>query len=285
MITTMDIKSQQLEKGFFTVGSGKEMMLIMGSCRVAGYVNYLDLWNQTIGNNRFTIHSLDPFNHHFHPITNDLVDLHEAIDKMEHHEGLRNMLWSVDILIHEWYSNYGIFNTFKDQEKSIYNLCSPRIDICLPNWNDIFILFSEFYQFDKDFKESVDESYRAYDKLVPILESYVTDKAEENLKKFYGVCRKSSLPEMESIFKALMKEYRFFFTFNHISKEFSLAIFRMMNDKFLGLPITQEFMDEINVQDLFKNNYTPLTEYDVKNYGFDWKEPVVDFKMYNKIGQ
>lgn len=289
MINTVSIKQQQMQNGFFQSGSGPEKVLIMGSCRVAPYCNYLEIWNNGIGNNRFTIYSIDPHNWHFDPVTDKIVDLHAAIDAMEAHEGLLDMLKSVDIFIHEWYANYGMFNTFKDQEKSIYYFCSPKTDICLPNFNDIFILFSDFYKFDAEFKEQANREYAAYGKLTEPTQAYIIEKAHNNLEKFYDICRKSSLPQMATMVSSQIKIDRFFWNFNHISSNFSFTVFyeiMPLLNIFLNpsIPDEEKCWNEIKDYDMFKDVFTPLTEYDVANFGFNWGEHVVSFKEYNKIG-
>lgn len=285
MINTFSIKQEQNKKGFFTTGSGLEVILIQGSCRVAPYCSYLDIWNKTVGNNRFTIHSYDPFNLSFHPVTDSLVDRDLAILDMEKHNELLKMLSSVDYFIHEHYESFGMFNTVSDKSKNIYQFgLNPKIDLCVPNFHDVFIMFSDFYTFDKYFKEGVDESYATCGKLTSPLKKYVQEKAEENLQRFYEVCRMSSFPVIENVIKEQICQERFFWTFNHVSNNFTKCIFNKIAST-LNLEFTQDFINDIADQDMFSSVFTPLTEYDVEVFGFNWGEPVVSFKEYNKIGQ
>lgn len=62
MINTVSIKQQQLTNTYLKTGSGPDSILIMGSCRVAPYVNYFNLWNEQ-NDNPFTIYTLDPLNY------------------------------------------------------------------------------------------------------------------------------------------------------------------------------------------------------------------------------
>lgn len=283
MINTLSIKIQQNQKGFFTTGSGPEVVLIQGSCRVAPYLQYLDVWNRTVGNNRFTIHSLDPFNLSFDPITDALVDRDGAIEKMEKHEGLLQMLSTVGGFIHEHYESFGMFNTSKEHGKSIYDFgMNPKIDMTVPNFHDVFVLASDFYTFDKEFRSAADDSYRAYGKLIPTLQAYVRDRAYENLAKFYEVCKKSDFPEMAIIMQSTMKSLRYFWSFNHVSKWFTLPIFDSIIKR-LSMDTPEEFCAEIEKEDMFSTVFTPLTDVDREVFGFNWSEKVVFFKEYNKI--
>src|ERR1035437_2380989 len=146
-INTVSIKGQQLANTYFQTGSGKEKVLIMGSCRVAPYVQYLNSWNEANGN-RFTIYSLDPFNNHW-GMNDERVDFDNALLKLETDERLLSMLKSVDYFFHEHYKNAGMFNVKKGDAKTIYNFgMSPKIDVCIPSWNDCFVLFTDKITFN-----------------------------------------------------------------------------------------------------------------------------------------
>ncbi|HMG14152.1 MAG TPA: hypothetical protein VK590_01825, partial [Saprospiraceae bacterium] len=266
-------------------GSGKEVILIMGSCRVAPYINYLDLWNRTIGENRFTIHSVDPFNWNW-LADGSWTDIKAAINACETDKRILDMLASVDIFLHEYYRNFGMFNIFKgDGEKNIYDYgMKPKIDVMIPSFNDIFILFNDFYVLDKDVKSSVDYDYKSVDGLMPSTKAYIQEKGLSNFDKFCEICLKSDLPEMRDYIVSELKNKRFFWNFNHVSKHFTLAAMMLINGKFLKLNMPQEYLDEISKTDMFENPHTPLCEYDVEIYGFNWGEQVVNFKEYNKIG-
>lgn len=285
MITTHDIKTQQLANGFFQTGTGPEKILVMGSCRVCAYVNYLDIWNRGVGLNRFTIYSIDPHNWHFHPVTNEIVDLKEAVKACETDPRILDLFKTTDYFLHEYYKNYGCFNIFKgDGDKNIYDYgMAPKVDIMIPSWNDIFVLFNNFYTFDAEFKKMADTDYAEEGKLSHHTKGYITYKAACNLDKFFDVCSKSSIPQMEDIVRDEIGKTRFFQNSNHISKEFSMTVFgEIYRD--IGLNVTQDFWEEISKIDVFANDATPLTEYDVECFGYEWGEPVVNFQEYNKIG-
>lgn len=277
MINTLNIKQQQLEKGFFTTGSGPEVILIMGSCRVAPYVNYFNRWNEEHFN-RLTIHSIDPFNFCW-DINDDRVDQLEAIKNMETHEGLLEMLKSVKIFIHEYYQNFGMFNTLMSEGKSIYDFgMLARIDICIPNFNDYFILFGDIVSFDLEMRKKAIADYNVIGKLSAQTEKEIFEIGQKNLEKFYSVCRKSDLPEMEEVFKKNIKDQRFFHSYNHVSKNFTKNVFSLMNEKYLHLDLSEGFWWSIFNEDMFANSFTPLTVYDLEYHGYNWGEGIQPLK-------
>jgi hypothetical protein len=94
---------------------------------------------------------------------------------------------------------------------------------------------------------------------------------ESNLNRFYDICLKTNFPEFAEIFKRNYKQERYFWTFNHIAKRFSLDIFFLLNDKFLKLDIDESLWDKISMHDLYANNYTYLCEYDLD---YKWNEEI-----------
>lgn len=275
MISTVAIKQQQLSKGFFTIGSGSEVILVMGSCRVVNFVTYLDEWNKA-NNNRFTIHSLDPFNWNWNE-NDDRVEYMEAINKLESDERILEMISSVDIFIHEYYANYGMFNCSKDAEKNIYKFgMNPKIDVCLPSFNNHFILFADILAFDVELRKKAIQDFNVLDKLSPQTEVEIYKISQQAIGKFYEVCGKSDLPEMGEYFQKNFRLLRLWWSYNHTTKNFTLAVFKLLNDKFLHLDLTKGF-DKLH-EDIFANNFTPLTDYDEKIYNYTWEELIVPLR-------
>ncbi len=260
MINTVNIKSQQLRNGFFKTGNGPEIVFIMGSCRVVNYVNYFAAMPQ------FTVYSIDPFNFNWNE-KDERVDYTEALRVMETHTELLAMLRSVKIFIHEWYENAGMFNI-----KEIYNYgLKPDIDICLPNWNDVFVLYQDIVNFDTEIRKMAVQDYNVTGKLS--LETIIAmeQKAEDGYKKFYKVCALSSFPEFSAYFVLNFRSVRLFWTYNHVTNLFTLTLFRMMNEKYFNgsLSVNPDH------QDMFANNYTHLTQYD----NFEWGEERIKLKV------
>lgn len=163
MINTVQIKEQQLKNGFFSIGTGPEVILVMGSCRVVNYVSYLAALNI---DNRFTIYSLDPFNWNWDAKDNR-VDYRAALLMLQYDEKMLTMLKSVKIFIHEYYANAGMFNCDKKGlTKTIYDYgMNPEIDVCIPNFNDYFILFPDIITFDTELRNMAMQDYNVLGKL------------------------------------------------------------------------------------------------------------------------
>lgn len=277
MINTYNIKQEQLKTGSFKIGSGAETILIVGSCRSVPYLNYLNLYNS---NNRFTIHFIDPFNWNW-DINDRPVNYEEVIQSMETNENILNILRTTKIYIHEYYVHFGMFNSSPDAEKNIYQYgLKPELDICVPNFNDLFIFFNDILTFDVELQAMAKADLAATGILQPATKEAIKTKGLAAMEKFYSICRMSSIPEMEDHFKNNYKTTRFFWTSNHISKWFSLAIFRIMNDKFLKLELNDYFWNAITSErDLYETPSTPLTIYDVEAYNFNWNEPLKDLMV------
>lgn len=272
MINTVSIKQQQLTSGYFTIGSGPEVILVMGSCRVAPYVEYLHQWNLANGN-RFTINSIDPFNWNWN-INDDRVEYIGALKELETNHELLEMLKSVDVFLHEWYQNAGMFNCDKNATDGIYSFgIKAKIDVCIPSFNDLFILFGDIITFDSEMRRMAMQDYNVLGKLSEQTEAAIMEVSQNNLRKFGKVCYLSDVPEMANYFLANWLNKRFFHSYNHVSKDFTLAVFKFINDKFLHLDLSKGF-DENHV-DIFANNQTKLTEYDLKYYNFKWPDAEV----------
>lgn len=267
MINTIQIKEQQFKTGTYKTGSGSEVILILGSCRSVPYLTYLNDWNNQNGN-RFAIHFIDPFNWNW-DMQENRTDYTAELIKQESNENLLSVLKSVNIFIHEYYSNAEMFNVFKDAPKNIYQFgLNPSIDICIPNYNDVFVLTREIVKFDKRCRDMAIQDYNVNGKLSPQTIEEIGKVRENNLQRFYDICSKTDFPEFAEIFSTQYKRLRLFWTFNHISKHFSQSIFYLMNEKFLKLDLTNY---KINREDLYANNYTYLCEYDE---GYTWNEEV-----------
>lgn len=279
MINTYNVKQAQLKGGSYKVGTGEKVILLIGSCRSIMYLNYLDKYNRENGN-PFTIHHLDPFNHGF-DADDKLIDLEVAVQKLETNETLLNLLKSTDIYIHEYYQHFGMFNSDPKREKNIYQFgLKPTLEICVPNFNDLFILFNDLLTFDEELKILAKSDLASTGVLSKDLQDAMRMKGEAAIEKFYDVCRLSSIPQMENYFKEYYKKKRFFWSYNHITTQFSLSIFWMMNKAYLNFNLTDQFWQEITAwDDMFKHPSTGLTQYDVDNYGFEWNETLTPLNI------
>ena len=252
----------------YSIGTGSEGILIIGSCRAVPYLTYLKDWNEQNGN-RFTIYFIDPFNWHW-DLKNNRVDFDQAITMQESNKHLTGICFpKCKIFIHEYYGNAGMFNTNKDAEKNIYQFgLNPEHDICLPNFNDVFILTREICQFDMECRKMAIQDYNVLGILSQATEMEIEKVREANLNKFYDICSKTSFPEFAQTFKNNYKSKRYFWTFNHVSKEFTQTLFVWICMK-LELNLDNY---KISQTDLYANNYAHLCEHDK---GYTWKNETI----------
>lgn len=278
MINTVNTKEQQLKNGYFKIDCGDETILIIGSCRSVPYVEYFHQWNLK-NDNRFTIAFIDPFNFNY-DLNDNRIDSEAKINSLETDWGILSLLQSTKIFIHEFYSNFGMFNTDKKSGKSIYDFgLSPEVDICIPNFNNFFILFSDIVSFDLDMRRMAISDYNVLGRLSPQTVTNIREIGLMGITKFYQVCAKSDLPEMHQYFENNFRDFRLFWTHNHVSKLFTLQVFSLINSKFLNLYFSTEFWTGlIKGEDMFANNYTYLTEYDDEVFKYKWPEERVSLR-------
>lgn len=268
MIDTVQTKSAQLRNGFYRYGSGPKHVLIIGSCRTMAYLNYLARYNDSAGN-PMTLFHIDPFNWHW-DVHEQVVNLEEAIGKCEADPRILDMLAGVEVFIHEYYAYFGMFNTSPEAEKTIYHFgLQPKQDICIPNFHNRFILFNEQLSFDKPKQEMLRE-HGATPDLIEAMKVY----GEQAIDKFCYICEQSSFPEMAEYFRANWRHKRMFWTGNHVSAEFTLYLFRQMNERFLDLPLDGLFWNAASQEDMFSRPCTTITQQDVDAYGLTWTDPV-----------
>ncbi len=268
MINTIDIKRKRFD-GLFQCGNpdSKEVVFMMGSCRGVPHLNFLNAAH----NGRFKIYYVDPHDFHW-DAQNNLIDLRPAIDRAAQDTRITDVFKSATIFIHEHYGNYGCFNTDRTAPGNIYDhgMAAP-LDICLPNFHGKFILFQEIV-----------DQYPAMKGME--CQNVVEDIARigrKALASFKEMCALTSFPEFADYFEANMRRHRMFFSNNHVSHNFTIPLFRLLNEKFLHLPLGPEFFYRLYATpDLYASHgVVPLTRYDVEAHGWAWDEPLAELKL------
>ncbi len=264
MIDTIVTQRAQLRDGFYRSGSGPTIILLLGSCRTLHYLNYLSRWNDHSGN-KLTIYRIDVsdwhWNEHGQP-----VDFEAKIAACENDQRILSVLKSAEIFLHEWYAYHGMFNTDKTAPKNVYQFgLSPKLDVCLPNWHDRWILFNDHVQFNEELRTRIKASG-----MTPDLAKLIVVDGMSALEKFFDICRLSSFPEFAGYFLYWWTHKRFFWTGNHVSKEFTLYLYRQLNDRFLHLPFDDGYWKAIDSLDIFSSPCTAVTKHDVDGYSLSW---------------
>lgn len=270
MKDTLTVKIQQVEKGFYSTGSGSESVLIEGSCRIIPYLNYLDYLN---GDNKFTINVINIVEFHFDKNGNR-IDVESSTQRYESDPSVLQMIKGVKYFVHEPCVNFGMFNTVPMTAKNIYQFgMNPEFDIVLPAFEP-FILFQDYLNFDQEAKSKAKSDIASQGKLSPELQEVIVAKGNDSLGRFLKSCHITSFPEFADTFEKNWKLERWFWTNNHVSNRFTAELFRLMNDKAFMMDIPQQFWDRIKSEDMYSSNPVPLTQYDVDNYGIKWHEPI-----------
>lgn len=238
MINTIDTKAAQLRDGYYQSGTGPKQILILGSCRTLAYLSYLADYNK--GTNELTIRRIDPC---------DWAVSGVDINSLENDERILSVLKSCDIFIHEYLVNWGMFNTTIQAEKNIYQFgLDDADDIAVPNFNDHLILENDWIDYGA---ASTPDDY--------------IQRGNKQIEKFCAHAELSSVPEFAQTFFDTWKTIRYFWRPNHVSAAFTKAIFKLINDKFLHLPIT-----EVTNEDLFASPRTQVTQRDRDGYQLQW---------------
>lgn len=256
--------------GHFCVGDplSKDVILIMGSCRAVNYLSYLHYYNETSGR-PFSIYYIDPNSYSWRPDGTRVSSLDERQEAAEADTTVPPILKRVKIFIHEHYVRFGSFNTSSD---GIYARgLQPEIDISVPNFYSRYILFQDILTYVDDIREAVRR-----EGLTKELKQRMRECGVDAIQSFVTMCRKTSLPEFADYFLKHYKETRFFWSSHHVTGAYNLAMLRLMNRRFLKLPIKPWHFRRFESFDVFvdsKHN-KPLTRQDIVAHGWKWKEPI-----------
>lgn len=249
MIDTVNTQAAHYIDGCWTTGTGEQVIVVLGSCRVLPYVNYFNRLNT---DNKYTICLINLVNFAFNESGNQ-VDPKMFTEQFENKTILLDMIKRCRWFIHEHAENFQFLNTSREADKNIYQYgMNAQVDISVPNFNDHMILANDYV----DYGATTPDDY--------------VERGEAEVEKFCNICTLTSFPEMADYFRDNWRTIRFFYRPNHISSAFTLYIFRKMNEKFLHLDLTDEFWGAAGQEDLYCNPHTEVTDRDRKEYDIKW---------------
>lgn len=276
MFNTVNTQGSHFDKGFWSTGTGAIKVLIVGSCRVLPYVNYFHYLND---GNRFTINLVNVVNFYYDRQGKEL-DTKTATAAFEGNPETLKMLKETNWFLHEHSENFGMMNTSRDCPKNLYQFgLNPQVDAGIPNLHCIHVMAQEYVDFDAKIKAWAKADYAARKSLSPELQAEIKKRGLERIQHFLEICQKSGVPEFGPIFEQNWRTTRYFWTGTHISNEFSIAVFRLLNDKHLHLQIPEAFWARVKKEDLYSSPRVQVTKYDVENYGLKWPQPVEPLKL------
>lgn len=263
---TINIQPQIYERGFFSVGTGPEVVLILGSCRVVPYFNYLHYLNT---DNRFTICIVDVVKFYYNP-DGTAASPPESTKRYEAMPELLEMLAKCKYFLHEFTESFGLFNTSLEAEKNIYQFrMNAEVDVSIPNFNNAFVLFQEFVNYDTDIRAGAAAHTKEW-------QAAVRSKGLLCIDNFLNICKLTNLSEFGEEFGKNWRTTRYFWTGNHVSSKFTELAFRLINDKFLHIPTTDAFWNRVRSEDLYATPCTKVTIFDVENYGLHWPQTTIE---------
>lgn len=234
----------------------------------------MNAFNSLNTQNRFTIHFIDPCYYNWNN-SGHSQDIHAALSKLETDDRFLNLIGTAKWYIHEYYENYDVFNTNRSLSKHIYQFgITPEIDLTIPNYNNHFILFQDVVTYDRELREASKRDSETGQGLSKETQNRITSMGLADVNKFCGVCSKSSFPMMGDLFRDTWTKVRYFWTINHITNAFVIALLKMMNDEHLHIDMGGRSWEQILGDDLYRTPHTPLTQYDAMNYGICWPEGV-----------
>lgn len=265
MITTNLISDFSKDNRFFSCGTGKETVLIQGSCRILAYANYINYWNQT--HDRFKIYVIMPYT---------FINK-ENINNLETNPEFLDIVKNTKIYITEYIgfekpqlpiaskiADLGILNVSQQMTKNIYQFgLNPDQHIIIPSWDNHFVMVNDILQFNKEMKARYDAKEDITEKLHEII--------EKHFDTFYSNTSKTDLPEFAEYFEETFQFKRLYWTMNHNTKNFTLPLFRMLNDKFLHLDFNDAMYNKIAEKDHLEGNKTQLHRIDYALYNYRWQ--------------
>lgn len=249
MINTVNTKAEHYTDGCWRTGSGNDVVILLGSCRIMPFANYFSRLNR---DNRFTICVIYVVNFS-EDVSGKPTNVEEVTGRLKDNPVFTDMIKRCRWFIHEHVRNYGFLNTTGDADKNIFQLgLQPELDISVPNFNDHLILANDWI---------------AYGSTTP--DDYV-QRGNREIERFCRLCELSSFPEMADHFRDNWKTTRFFWRPNHTASAFTLYLMRLMNDKFLHLDLDESFWAAAGQEDLFREPHTHVTDRDRTEYGIKW---------------
>lgn len=276
MLDTNNTKDPHKTRGYFSIGSGPIKILILGSCRVLGYANYFSYLNRT---NCFTINLVNVVNFWMDE-QGRTVEPDRFATRFEKNHDVLKMISETRWFLHEHTESFGMFNTSKQLPKHIYQFgMNAAVDISLPNFHNIFILFQDILEWNQDFKTEAKSDIAKTGDLSTELKQKILNLSEMQLNHFLGICRKTNVSEFADLFESQWRLVRYFWTINHISAAFSGDVFRIINEKFLQLDLEPWFWEKVRRDDLYENPHSPITKYDIECHGLKWPQPVENLNL------
>lgn len=254
-ITTNILRESYNQKQFaFGNSQGKQTVVLIGSCRIVPFLNYLRVYNELNGH-PFQLLCFNPVEMWQGPGH----EVSEGVNKVM--EGYK--FGRVDYLLCEHVQRCGVINTFCMSQENIFDSlgCRPKVEIRLPNWNDMHIFDAETAMHDKT-------GYATwYDE---VKTAYIRNETQTHKERFLSHCRQSSFQELEAWVESHWLNTRLGWTSSHPSLSMIWTMFERAA-AVMGLRMSEEFVNHpICKDDLYGPTGVALTPIDYAANGWQY---------------
>jgi hypothetical protein len=188
--------------------------------------------------------------------------------KAQSNQVLHRILKSVKIFIYEHSQNIGVLNADPSQPQNLFQIgLQPELSIQIPSFNDIFILFNDYFDpAAKDYTTSLIGHHDPYCLSDHQISTIYLD-GEKQIQKFLRNCQNTSFPEFASYFKDNYLSTRLFCSFNHTHRNYSHKVWELLNNRFLHL----NSPSHLSSLSFYENTQTKLHPYDHIHRTFKWQ--------------
>jgi hypothetical protein len=254
-ITTNILRAAYESRQFsFGQSSGqKQVVCLIGSCRIVPFLNHLRVYNAMHGN-PFELLCFNPVEmwegpgHH----------VSDGVNKVM--QGYR--FGKVDYLLCEHVERCGVLNTVRFTPENIFDSlgCEPAVEMQLPNWNDMHIFDVETAMHDKVGYANLAHAER----IIFLREQTVIHKT-----RFLSHCHGCSFPQLETWVSDNWLSVRMGWSSSHPSRPLLWRMFECVAEK-MGLKITPEFTAHpLCATEVYQPTGIPLNKVDYE--ANDWK--------------
>ena len=246
-ITTNILRASYDERKFsFGNSQGKQTVVLIGSCRIVPFLNYLRVYNAMHGN-LFELLCFNP------------VEMWQG-PGCEVSDGANKVLsgyrfGKVDYLIGEHLERCGVLNTVRISPENVFDSlgCTPAVEMRLPNWNNMHTFDAETIMHDPKWYAKLGHAERV---------AYLRQETAIHKERFLSHCRESSIPQLEAWVSERWLTVRMGWSSSHPSHPLLWRMFECVAEK-MGLHFTPEFINHpLCANEVYQPTGIPLTKVD-----------------------
>lgn len=271
IISVNDICAVNEQKQIMVINNhSNENILLIGSCRITPFLNYMMHHHELFGNK-----------YNYLCILVYMPQMQQLSEEIIYNEDIKSQISKSKILVAEYTKSYNYFNTHRDSEKCIFKLYdSFTHEIILPNWPDTCLYVKDIIHYKNlrnEFIQLLNKEINIQD-LGYILQTYRI----KELEKHFSVINKAKAPWHHLIHctNSLLNTHRLAYTLNHPANLYFCEMYRLLVEHFFTQHpfLPQSVIDVNNQCDFLRNDAvdTKLTYYDKLCFGCAINENYLD---------